>query len=166
MENQICLARDIMRQNVLTVQETTTINELIRIFLQATEMQDLIPVVEEDNKLLGVVTMGDILYKKLYPYGPQYIDVIDAGAYYTGYGRYMASFKKQLNTYVADIMTRHVRCVTPDTSLESLMLLAVDGHIPNIPVIEKPNTLVGIITRRDILKALENSSGAVASEAL
>ncbi|MGM9569893.1 MAG: HPP family protein [Phascolarctobacterium sp.] len=158
MENQICLARDIMRHNVLTVHEATTINELISIFLQDTEMQDLIPVIGEDNKLLGVVTMGDILYKKLYPYGPQYIDVIDAGASYTGYGRYMASFQKQLNTYVADIMTRHVRCVTPNTSLESIMLLAVDSHIPNIPVVEKPNTLVGIITRRDILKALENSS--------
>ena len=158
MQNQICLAKEIMRQNLLTVKADTTINELIHIFLQDTEMQDLIPVVEDDNKLLGVVTMGDILYKKLYPYGPQYIDVIDAGAYYTGYGRYMTSFKNQLDTYVSDIMTRHVRCVTPDTSLESTMLLAVDGHIPNIPVIEKPNTLVGIITRRDILKALEGSS--------
>lgn len=158
MKSQICVSREIMRQNLLTVKADTTINELISIFLRDKEVQDLIPVVEEDNKLLGVVTMGDILYKKLYPYGPQYIDVIDAGSYYTGYGRYMTSFQKQLNTYVTDIMTRHVRCVTPDTSLESIMLLAVDGHIPNIPVIEKPNTLVGIITRRDILKALENTS--------
>ena len=138
MKSQICVAREIMRQNLLTVKADTTINELISIFLRDKEVQDLIPVVEEDNKLLG--------------------DVIDAGSYYTGYGRYMTSFQKQLNTYVTDIMTRHVRCVTPDTSLESIMLLAVDGHIPNIPVIEKPNTLVGIITRRDILKALENTS--------
>lgn len=155
MENEICLASEIMSHQVLTVKMDTTIDEVIQLFLQDNEIQDLIPVVDEEKKLMGVVTMGDILYKKMYPYGPQYIDVIGAGAYYTGYGRYMTSFKKQLNTYVSDIMTRHVRCVTPDTALENVMLLAVDGHIPNIPVIEKPNTLVGLITRRDILRALK-----------
>lgn len=43
------------------VKADTTINELISIFLRDKEVQDLIPVVEEDNKLLECCHHGDIL---------------------------------------------------------------------------------------------------------
>ncbi|MGN0953637.1 CBS domain-containing protein [Dialister sp.] len=152
MKDQICSASEIMIPDPVTVAPETTIDELIHIFLR--EKQSLLPVVK-GNELMGVVSKGDILYKKMYPYGPQYMDVLGAGAYYNGYGRYMTSFKKQLSTRVSDIMTRHVRCVSPNTPLEEIMILAVDGHIANIPVIEKPNLLVGLITRCRILQALD-----------
>ena len=57
-------------------------------------------------------------------------------------------------TQAADLMTKDVRCVTPETDMETIMNLMIDEHLKTVPVVEKPNRLVGIITRHDILGAI------------
>lgn len=118
----------------------------------------------DDNELLGIVSEGDLLYKKVTPKIPQYVDVLGGNLYYCGFGRYEKSFRKLLATTAAEIMTKDVRCVTPDTDMETVTTLMVDEHLKTVPVVEKkkidnpnitpPARLVGIITRHDILGAI------------
>jgi CBS domain-containing protein len=57
------LARDIMTPNPSTVKKDTPIEEIIRILVEKEIV--LVPVVEDSNKLIGVVARLDILREKL-----------------------------------------------------------------------------------------------------
>jgi CBS domain-containing protein len=57
------LARDIMTPNPSVVKKDTSIEEVIRVLVEKEIV--LVPVVEDDNKLIGVVARLDILREKL-----------------------------------------------------------------------------------------------------
>jgi CBS domain-containing protein len=57
------LARDIMTPNPSTVKKDTSIEEIIRILVEKEIV--LVPVVEDNNRLIGVVARLDILREKL-----------------------------------------------------------------------------------------------------
>ncbi len=57
------LARDIMTPNPSVVKKDTPIEEIIRILVEKEIV--LVPVVEDNNKLIGVVARLDILREKL-----------------------------------------------------------------------------------------------------
>jgi CBS domain-containing protein len=57
------LARDIMTPNPSTVKKDTLIEEIIGIMVEKEIV--LVPVVEENNKLIGIVARLDILREKL-----------------------------------------------------------------------------------------------------
>lgn len=59
-----------------------------------------------------------------------------------------------LATEAAEIMTRDVRCVTPETEMSVITSLMVDEHLKVVPVVSDKNKLVGLITRHDILTVL------------
>ncbi len=145
-------AKDFMTKYVFTVPPDITIHELIRLFVS--HNVSAIPVVGEDNKLLGIVSEGDLLYKKVRPYIPQFIDVLGGTLYYCGYGRYEKSFRKLLATQASEIMTKNVRCVTPETDMTAITTLMVDEHLKSVPVVNEKNILVGMVTRHDILTVL------------
>ena len=157
-------AKDFMTTYVFTVSPDTTVQELVGLFV--THPVSAIPVVGDDNELLGIVSEGDLLYKKVQPKIPPHVDVLGGTVYYCGFGRYEKSFRKLLATTAKDIMTTDVRCVTPETDMEAITTLIVDQHLKTVPVEQKaklpveregdepPARLVGIITRHDILGAI------------
>ena len=145
-------AKDFMTKYVFIVPPDITIHELIRLFVS--HNVSAIPVVGEGNKLLGIVSEGDLLYKKVRPYIPQFIDVLGGTLYYCGYGRYEKSFRKLLATQASEIMTKNVRCVTPETDMTAITTLMVDEHLKSVPVVDEKNILVGMVTRHDILTVL------------
>lgn len=57
------LARDIMTPNPSVVKKDTSIEEVIRVLVEKEIV--LVPVVEDNNKLIGVVARLDILREKL-----------------------------------------------------------------------------------------------------
>ncbi len=145
-------AKDFMEKYVFTVPPTITIHELIRAFVA--HNVSAIPVVDTNGTLLGIVSEGDLLYKKVRPRIPQHINVLGGTLYYWGYGRYAKSFRKMLATEAEQIMTRDVICVTPDTEMSVITTLMVDKHLKVVPVVAENNKLVGLITRHDILVVL------------
>lgn len=156
-------AKDFMTPYVFTVPPEVTIHELIRLFVS--HNVSAVPVVGEGNRLLGIVSEGDLLYKKVRPYIPQYIDVLGGTLYYCGYGRYEKSFQKLLATQASEIMSKDVRCVTPETDMASITTLMVDEHLKSVPVINEKNQLVGMVTRHDILKVLAQNEREEMAEA-
>jgi CBS domain-containing protein len=55
------------------------------------------------------------------------------------------------DTHVADIMTREVLYVNPQTTTHQCMALMSEKRIRHLPVIEKDGTVLGMISIRDIL---------------
>lgn len=55
---------------------------------------------------------------------------------------------------VSDIMSRTVHTVGPDALLRQVVTLICLHHISGLPVVDEESRVVGIISERDILKAL------------
>jgi CBS domain-containing protein len=51
-----------------------------------------------------------------------------------------------------DIMTKNVISLEKQTPISQALKLLFDNNISSIPVVEKDNTLVGILSERDLLK--------------
>lgn len=113
-----------------------------------------VSVVDDNNKLLGIISEGDLLYKKVRPHVPHYVNVLGASIYYNGIGEYNAQFKKLLASHVHELMTDEVITTTPDKDVEEIVSVMLDQHLKNVPVVDKDYRLIGILSRRDIIKLI------------
>ncbi|MCI5837099.1 MAG: CBS domain-containing protein [Veillonellaceae bacterium] len=151
------LVRDIMNKYVLTCNRETTVHELVRLIVR--NRIGAIPVVDDDNALAGIVTEGDLLYKKARPQAPNVVNILGASLYYGGYGKYEETFQKLLATQAGDIMTEDVEYVSPDTDADTVADMMVEDHLKYVPVVEN-GRLVGMVTRHDILAFMEKEGSA------
>lgn len=148
-----------MTKYVFSVPPDMTIHELIRFFVS--HPVSAVPVTDEDNNLLGIVSENDVLYKNAKPYGITYRDILGATIFGRLNGGYDDSFKKLLATEASEIMTKDVRSVSPETDMETITSMMINEHLKSIPVVVR-NRLVGIVTRHDILTVLAASSDKTA----
>ncbi len=67
MGEKIIKAKDFMTKYVFSIPPDVTVHELVKLFV--THPVSAVPVVGDDNELLGIVSEGDLLYKKVKPKG-------------------------------------------------------------------------------------------------
>jgi CBS domain-containing membrane protein len=65
-----------------------------------------------------------------------------------------AEFRQTEQLYVRDIMSTDVATVTPDTPLRDAARLLLELRISGLPVVDKENMLIGIVTEADFLSAM------------
>ena len=83
-----------------------------------------IPVVDEDNRLVGIVTNRDL------------------------------RFERRLDRKIDDVMTKENLVTThQQTDLSAAAQILQENKIEKLPVVDKDNRLVGLITYKDITKA-------------
>lgn len=85
------LIAEAMNKYPATVTKETSINEAAKLLVKYKVAA--LSVVDEDNKLVGIITEGDLLYKKVRPHAPYYVNVLGASIYYSGIGEYNRSSK-------------------------------------------------------------------------
>ena len=120
------VARDIITPAVISVQPEDHINDAMDL-LVANRISGL-PVIEENGKLVGIISEADRL--KLFKEG--------------------TDLKK---ARVCDYMTSEVITVDEDTSLEEIADRLTTAGIRRVPVLHDSD-VVGIISRRDMLLTL------------
>jgi CBS domain-containing protein len=104
-----------------------------------------LPVVDAENKVVGVISEKD-LFRALYPLYEDY--VLEPHAYCNQEQREdeIESIRKQP---IKDLMSRKVISVSPDDPVLHAGGLMLAHNIHRLPVI-KDGKLVGIVTREDI----------------
>ena len=117
-------AREIMTEDVKAVTKLSTLRNVAQIMKD--ENCGIVPVVDEDYKLQGVVTDRDIVIRAL------------------------AEDKPVAELKVEDIMTDDVHAVTPDESLHDIVDLMGDKQVRRVPVVDRNDRLIGIISMGDI----------------
>lgn len=123
-----------MKRDLVTVTPGVTLEEAARL-LKANRIHHL-PVVEEGNRLAGIVSDTDLRNATL--------DGMFGGADRGDSG---------LPVTVGEIMTRELLTLSPGDTLDDAMLILSGQRIGALPVVEG-DCLVGIITKADILSAL------------
>jgi acetoin utilization protein AcuB len=103
-----------------------------------------LPVVDDDNRLVGIVSDRDIKEAS-----PSKATTLDMHELY-----YLLSEIK-----VADIMTKKVFAVTSDDTVEKAAMVMLRQNVGGLPVVDAEHKVVGVITDSDIFKVLVTITG-------
>ncbi|MEX2614623.1 MAG: CBS domain-containing protein [Alphaproteobacteria bacterium] len=140
-------AKDIMTVNVISVTEDTAVHEVVSLLLQ--HRISAVPVVDQDRKVIGIVSEGDLLR----PEGdarsplnrPWWLEAVFAGK--------TVDFEKSHGRTVGSVMTRNVFTVDPEMQATEIAGLLERHHIKRVPVVDG-GKLVGIVSRANLLHGL------------
>lgn len=117
-------AREIMTRNVKSAQLDSGLREVARIMKD--EDCGIVPVVDKLGRLAGLITDRDLVIRTL------------------------AEGRPPDNMHARDIMTDDVEAVTPDEDIHSIIALMGRRQVRRVPVVERDDRLVGIISMADI----------------
>lgn len=142
--------RDVLSRPLVTVAPETPLVEAARLMVR--HGVSALPVVSEENEMLGLVSHGEIL---------QYLLPRHAGR--GGSGEYPAAGRPpRLSTnivrevVVRDVMDRSVLCLSEEQSLTEAASLMVNRKLERVPVVRE-GALVGVLAREDIVRRLFGS---------
>ncbi len=136
------LVRKWMSKNPIVIDEGASLSEAINLLKQHKIRR--LPVLRK-GKLIGIISDRDL--KEASPSKVTSLDIWEL--------HYLMSKIK-----VKTIMTKNPITVSPETTLERAAILMFDNKIGGLPVIDKDNNLIGILTEQDVFKALINITGA------
>lgn len=129
-----CTAEQYMTPGVMTIARDCSLGEAEALFTQ--HDFNAFPVVD-NGKLLGIVSKFDFLR---------------AFAFTTG--QMVPRYAELMQRPVGDFMTEGVVSVEPKTPLTRVLQLMVNLRIRSFPVVDENHTLLGMISRGDVMRAL------------
>lgn len=145
------LIQDIMQTNVITINPDATIKEISKTLVENNISG--VFVVNADDKLVGVVSEGDLLHKETNPRPPGAFGLLGAIIYYRGVKQYESDFKKLIALKASEIMTSDIIKISPEANIEEAASIMVNKQIKRLPVM-MDEEIIGVVTRRDIIKTL------------
>ena len=146
---------DIMQTEVITVGPGTTARELANIL--AEHGISGVPVVDEENRVVGMVSEADIIVQDAELHFPYYIPLLDSVIYLQSFHKFEERLQKMFGSQVKDLMSKEVIAISPDASVRDAATLMTDRKINRLPVVAE-GKLAGIVTRHDIVQAIAGTT--------
>ncbi len=138
--------QDIMNANVKTAKASTPVREIVEVmcFNKISGM----PVVDDDNNVVGVVSEKDVL-RKMFP------DISDVAKEegMPDFEKMEKDYNDALSLQTGDIMTKLVASASPDMPVMKAVSIMCVQKIRRIPVTQG-GKLMGIISLGDVHKAI------------
>ncbi|MCM8780708.1 MAG: CBS domain-containing protein [Candidatus Omnitrophica bacterium] len=147
--------KDIMTRGVKSLSPHTTIREALNLLLEM-HISGL-PVINENNKIIGMFTEKDVLRNLL----PSYIDKVGNFVYEENPKSIKKKIQDLLNLKVSQVMRKDVLIVDEDTALCEVARIMLTQRTRRLPVVDKDKNIVGIVAREDILKAYIKESSII-----
>ncbi len=144
-------AADIMNPNPPYCEADTPIATLAARFND--EAISGVLVVDEERRLLGVVTESDLVDRQASLHIPTALAIFDM-VIPLGEQRFEREVERLKAMTAADLLEALPKTITPDTSLDAIASLMEDAHIHHLPVVDDDNTIVGMVTKRELIRAL------------
>jgi CBS domain-containing protein len=151
---------DIMTTDVISVRPDTSVGEIARLMSQ----HDIsgLPVVDADNRVVGVITELDMIVRNTHFKLPSFIFIFDNMIPLEMPGHYRERLEKVLGTTAREIMSEPAVTITPDATIEALAELMVERRMNPVPVVEN-GQLIGIVSRSDIIRLMSQDFGSSTS---
>jgi CBS-domain-containing membrane protein len=146
-------AMDVMTSEVVTVDEDAAVQTAAR--LMAERGISALPVVDRHNRVIGMVSEGDLMHRA--ETGTErrrawWLDMLAAT------NQLAADYIKSHGGKVKDVMTRDVISVTDTTAVADIAALLETKGIKRVPVL-RDGRLVGIVSRANLVRALAMTIG-------
>jgi CBS-domain-containing membrane protein len=141
-------AQDIMTREVATARPETSVREIAGLMME--KNLSGVPVVTDDGVIVGIVSEGDLLHRaevgteRKHKWWFRFFADSDAAA---------REYAKAHGLSARDVMSRYVISVGDDADLRDVADILDSHRIRRVPVLHD-GRLVGIISRRDLVRAL------------
>jgi CBS domain-containing protein len=142
-------AKDIMSSPVFTVRQTQPVESAAQ--LMAAKSVTALPVLDETGALVGMVSESDLLWHRV----PS-----DPTAHLRHYSHTDPADRPGL---VVEVMSPYTLTTTPVADVAEVAETMLANDVRSMPVVED-GAVVGIISRRDILRAMVRSDEVLARE--
>jgi CBS domain-containing protein len=150
------LAKDVMTKDVITVRPEEKVNKVVQVLVD--NKISGIPVVDENNHVVGIITEKDLMIKASELKVPFYVTLFDSIIFLENPMRFNNDIKKYTAAQVKDAMTTKVISVEEDTPLSEVVAIMQKRRINRVPVL-RHGKLIGIVTRNDIMKSMVEKNG-------
>jgi len=158
-------AKDLMIPLQEFLKPEDTLRDAVNLLRTATRAEEKVgvkglPVLDESGKLVGMLSMRDIL-KSVHP---TYMDLMNLGEF-TWDGMLEETAKKVAGKKVYTLMTKDVTTVKEDAPLMDAVDHLIKRNVKRLPVLDKSGKVIGMLYERDlffaIVKAMldENTGG-------
>jgi CBS domain-containing protein len=146
--------KDVMTTQVVAVKLGASFKEMAAQLRQS--RVSAFPVIDDDGKVIGVVSEADLLAK----------EALDGGydgmpGMITGLLRRKEQGKARGVT-AGDLMTQPAVTISPDDAVEDASRLMYKSKISRLPVVDSDGHLTGIISRADVLSVFDRSDHEIA----
>jgi len=152
--------KEIMSKEVIAVKHSTTLRQLLKIFAKF-HMFPLIPVIEENNRLVGIISFRNLINA----FRPHELEVLKTVPFLDE--KKEDIFKIDLTeeignlVVVEDIMEKNFISIQEETSLEEAFSL-MELHLKEeFPVVDKRGRLMGMIGIFDIIREVFHQKGVI-----
>ncbi len=145
---EVVPARQIMTKKLVTVTPEATIEEISK--LLTSRNISAVPVVDKDNKVIGVVSDSDIISNEMRR-GPEFAEKLGEPVLSDTQGDKRPA--AAVGT-AADIMTSPAVTALEESSLQDLNRILMEKKIRRVIIVDSGGHPVGIISRGDIMKIL------------
>jgi CBS domain-containing protein len=144
-------AGDIMTSDPISVSPEATVTEAAHLMVE--NRVGALPVLDGE-KLVGIVTEGDLIMQDVKLEFPTYIHLLDGMIMYPpATARFEDELRKAVAASVGAVMTKNVITVETSASIEDVATLLIERHVSRMPVLAE-GRLVGIVSKSDLVRAL------------
>jgi CBS domain-containing protein len=145
---------DVMTYGAVSVAEDTPFKEIVEIMER--NGVNAVPVVDQSDRVIGLVTSADLVPKI------EYAGAHDRGHLFEGH-KHREARRKSDATAAAELMTTPATTVLPRTSLIDATKI-MNGGLKRLPVVDELGRLIGMVTRKDMLKVYLRSDADVGTD--
>ncbi|MDR0880474.1 MAG: CBS domain-containing protein [Clostridioides sp.] len=145
-------ARDIMTSDVVVANYNDKVEDVAKLLIE--KKIGGMPVLDSEDRVIGIISETDILKKEKYVATPPFINIIE-GVFYLEDFRKLEEDIKEIAAYqIKDLMSKKIVTVHENDTFDDVANIMIKKSINRVPVVDDENRLKGIICRYDIIKAL------------
>lgn len=139
------LVRDVMTRNVIKVTEGADTDE-VKALLSGHRISGL-PVVDGQNRVVGMVTEADLLAMSSRKKGYTFKDIVRSLL-----GEPRSGPKR--SRHLRDVMTSPAITTGPEADIRDVAHTMEEKRIKRLPVVDEEDRLIGLISRADIVRVM------------
>ena len=143
---------DVMTANPTTVSPQTSLQEAIEIL--AEKKISGLPVVDENQQLVGVISETDLTWQATGIEAPPYVMFLDSVIYLQNPLKHNREIHKALGETVKDVMSERPTTVKGNQLVREAAKIMHDKKVRRLPVVDDDSKLIGIITQGDVIKMM------------
>jgi CBS domain-containing protein len=147
------VVNDVMTRRVVALRTGAAFKDIVRT-MQEWHVSAL-PVLDDGGHVVGVVSEADLLPKQEYSEG----EVVRYGR-----AQHPAEVRKADAVTAGELMTAPAVAVTPDATLACAARAMARRRVKRLPVVAADGTLLGIVSRSDLLKVFLRDDPAIAED--